>query len=76
MKLQFMDVNSYASRLTPVTSTELKTRSGELHPEGLFSEKIFGVEGTLTRNKKYSYIKLNAELVHPAAYNLLLRMKN
>jgi len=74
MKLQFLDVNKFASGLIPVTSTEIKTRAGELHPEGLFSEKIFGVEGTLTRNKKYSYIKLNTEVVHPAAYKLLIRI--
>lgn len=74
MKLQFLDVNRFASNLTPVTSTELKTRSGELHPEGLFSEKIFGVEGTLTRSKKYSYIKLNTTVIHPAAYKLLIRI--
>jgi len=74
MKLQLLDVNRFAASLTPVTSTELKTRSGELHPEGLFSEKIFGVEGTLTRSKKYSYIKLNTKVVHPAAYKLLIRI--
>jgi len=74
MKLQLLDVNQFASGLIPVTSTELKTRSGELHPEGLFSEKIFGVEGTLTRSKKYSYINLNTEVIHPAAYLLLIRI--
>ena len=74
MKLQLMDVNKFASRLKPVTSTELKTRSGELHPEGLFSEKIFGVEGTLDRSKKYSFILLNTEVIHPAAYKLLIRI--
>ena len=74
MKLQLLDVNKFASGLPPVTSTELKTRSGELHPEGLFSEKIFGVEGTLTRSKKYSYIKLNTTVVHPSAYKLLIRI--
>lgn len=74
MKLQLMDVNKFTRNLTPVTSTELKTRSGELHPEGLFSEKIFGVEGTIDRSKKYSYILLNAQVVHPAAYKLLIRI--
>jgi len=67
-------VNDFASRLTPVTSTEIKTRAGELHPEGLFSEKIFGVEGTLSRSKKYSFIKLNTEIIHPGAYKLLVRI--
>jgi len=74
MKLQLLDVDKFAAGLPPVTSTELKTRSGELHPEGLFSEKIFGVEGTLTRSKKFSYIKLNTKVVHPAAYLLLIRI--
>lgn len=74
MKLQLLDVNRFARGLTPVTSTELKTRAGEFAPDGLFSEKIFGVEGSLDRSKRYSYFNLHSKVVHPAAYQLLLRI--
>jgi DNA-directed RNA polymerase beta' subunit len=74
MKLKLLNVDQFTKNLTPVETTELKTRAGELHPEGLFSEKIFGIEGSLDRSKKFSYIKLNAFVVHPAAYKLLIRI--
>jgi len=74
MKLNLLDVNKFAKGLTPVTSTELKTRAGGFNADGLFSEKIFGVERSLDRSKKYSYFDLYAEVIHPAAYQLLLRI--
>ena len=74
MKLNLLDVNRFARGRTPVTSTELRTRTGGFAPDGLFSEKIFGVEGSLDRSKKYSYFDLYAKVVHPAAYDLLIRI--
>lgn len=72
--MKLLNVEKFTRGLTPVTSTELKTRTGDLHPEGLFSEKIFGVEGSLDRSKRYSFIELNTKVVHPAAYKLLKRI--
>lgn len=74
MKLKLLNMNNFVRGLRPVTSTELKTKSGELHPDGLFSEKIFGIENSLERARVYSYINLNAFIVHPAAYKLLIRI--
>ncbi len=74
MKLSFLNMNDFIKGLNPVTTTELKTRAGEPNQDGLFSEKIFGIEGSLERSKIYSYIYLNASIVHPAAYKLLLRL--
>ena len=74
MKLNFLNMNEFVKGLTPVTSTELKTRSGESNQDGLFSEKIFGIEGSLERSKTYSYIELNSQIIHPAGYKLLLRI--
>jgi len=74
--LKLLDVDKFVRGLTPVTTTELKTRSGEPHPDGLFSEKIFGIEGTLDRSKKYSFIRLNAKVIHPSAYKILLRLSS
>jgi DNA-directed RNA polymerase subunit beta' len=74
MKLNLLNVNKFTKGLTPVTSMELKTRSGEPNPEGLFSEKIFGVEKSLSRSKTFSYFNLNTKVVHPAAYQLLIRI--
>ena len=74
MKLKLLDVNKFASGLKPVTTTELRTRSGEPHPDGLFSETIFGIENSLDRSKRFSYMNLNAYIIHPAAYKLLIRI--
>jgi len=74
MKLKLLDINKFVKDLSPVTSTELNMRSGEPSPDGLFSERIFGIEGSLNRSKRYSFILLNAYIVHPAAYKLLIRI--
>lgn len=74
MKLKLLNMNKFIHGLTPVTSTELKSKSGEFNPKGLFSEIIFGIENSLNRSKKYSYINLNAKIIHPAAFKLLIRI--
>lgn len=74
MKLTLLDINKFTKGLTPVTSTELQTRSGEPNADGLFSERIFGIEGSLDRSKRFSYTNLNAYIIHPAAYKLLIRI--
>ena len=50
MQIKLLDVNKFLQGLAPVTSTELRTRSNELHPDGLFSERIFGLEETPLRS--------------------------
>jgi hypothetical protein len=74
MKLNLLDIDKFTRGLEPVTTTELKTRTGGFNPGGLFSEKIFGVEGSLDRSKRYSYFNLYAKVIHPAAFQLLLRI--
>ncbi len=73
--LKLLDVNDFAKGLKAVTSTEYFTRTvGEWHPEGLFSEIIFGPVGSKERREKYSYIHLNSKVIHPTAYKLLIQL--
>ena len=72
--LTFLNVKEFTRNLIPVTSPELKTKTDEFDPNGLFSESIFGIEGSVDRSQTYSYILLNAKVIHPAAYKLLLRL--
>lgn len=72
--LKFLDVDGFTEKLIPVTSTEFYVKSGGLNPEGLFSEEIFGSEGSLDRSQIFSYINLNANVIHPAAYRIILRL--
>lgn len=72
--LSFLKINQFKLGLTPVTSTLTILKGNEFHDEGLFSEKIFGVMNTKDRREKFSYIDLNCKVIHPSAYNILLRI--
>jgi DNA-directed RNA polymerase subunit beta' len=73
--IKVLDVNKFAKGLKPVTSTELKTRTGEFNSDGLLSEEIFGVEGSIDRSKKMSYIELNATIIHPTLYRHIIKLE-
>jgi DNA-directed RNA polymerase subunit beta' len=72
--INFLDVNTFKKGLIPVTTTEIFSKPGEFHPDGLFSENIFGAEETPERRKTFSYINLNANVIHPSAYILLMQL--
>lgn len=46
------------------------------HPDGLFSEDIFGMPGTTARKFRWGYISLNDTFMHPHCYYVFLRLKN
>ena len=73
--IKVLDVNKFAQGLKPVTSTELKTRTGEFNPNGLLSEDIFGVEGSLDRSKNMSFMNLNTKIIHPTLYRHIVRLE-
>lgn len=70
--IKILDVEKFARGLRPVTNTELQTKTGEWNEDGLFSERIFGVEGSLDRQKTFSFIDLHAYVMHPVAYRELV----
>ena len=72
--IRLLDVDKFVKGLTPVTSTEYLLRTGEFHPEGLFSESIFGPVGSRDRRTKYSYLNLYTDVVHPSAYTILVQL--
>jgi len=72
--IQFLDIKNFKKGLKPVTTTELFSKPGEWHPEGLFSEIIFGPEESPDRKMTFSYINLNALVIHPSAYMLLTQL--
>jgi DNA-directed RNA polymerase beta' subunit len=74
MSLEFLSLDHFTRNLTPVTSTQIFTRTNEFHPQGIYSELIFGVQGSLERKKKFSYINLNTSVIHPSAYQILIRL--
>lgn len=72
--IRFLDIDKFIKNVTPVTETEYFERSGEFNPRGLFSEEIFGAEGTTERKKSFSFINLNSYIVHPYAYQLFKKL--
>jgi DNA-directed RNA polymerase subunit beta' len=72
--IKFLNLEQFVKGLTPVTSTEFYTRTGEFQQDGLLSEKIFGIEGSSDRRNKYSFINLNAFVIHPSAYKVLIQL--
>lgn len=76
--IHLLDMNKAGEKLSPVTSFEYTTgsKSNEFHPEGLFSEIIFGNKETKERRETYAYIDLNCKVLHPALYKPLYRLNS
>jgi len=72
--IKFLDLNKFVKNLVPVTTTDYFTRDGSFNEAGLFSETIFGAEGTKERKTRISYINLNSNLIHPTALKIMLRL--
>lgn len=73
--IKLIDIEKITKDLSPVTSPEYTIGKGNsLHPEGLFSEIIFGSIDTSERKSKYSFIDLHCKILHPAIISVLRRM--
>jgi len=63
------------TKLQEVTSSAIFLPSTvQPHPEGLFSEAIFGPKGSPTRLTRHGYIKLKTRVFHPDVYDDLLKL--
>lgn len=68
------DIERYS--LKEVTSIRsFVSNTTMLDPEGLFSEDIFGKQGTIDRKTKWGYIELNATFMNPHAFYVFSRLK-
>ncbi|MFW6001868.1 MAG: hypothetical protein ACOCQD_00850 [archaeon] len=75
--IKVLNLNKFISEnkiTTPITNSNIfMGRTFNFHPEGLFSEDIFGIEGSKERGLTYSYINLHTHIIHPIIYNILKR---
>ena len=63
--------------LRPTTRTDIyEGVTNNFNDEGLFSTITFGRLGTEERDNNFSYIKLNGNIIHPAVYNVLKRLRS
>ena len=76
--ISVMDPEEYIQRkgLLPITSHAIfEGSTGRFHPDGFFSEAIFGQVGSKDRLVRRGYIDLRTTVITPHLYNLLIGMK-
>ena len=77
--IQIMDVDDFIQRhsLLPVTSTNIfESGTRRFHPDGLYSEVIFGQVGSRDRLVRKGYIDLHTDIVTPHLYKQLITLKS
>lgn len=61
--------------LRPVKVLDIFDTNKNFHPDGLFSTEIFSKKGDEKRNRTYSYISLNTEIMHPLIAKTIFKLK-
>jgi len=59
------------NKLKEVTSSQIFTGDGKFHPDGVYSETIFGKYGTKKRDETFAYINLGAKYILPDAFDFI-----
>ena len=75
--IKLLDLSKYSNSLVPVTSPEVfsgSASSSDFHPEGVYSEVIFGPLESKNRMDTFSYINLNATIIHPIISTIFYRL--
>ena len=74
--IKLMDMQLADKKLPQVTSAEytVGSRSQEFHPEGVFSETIFGPKDSPTRKTQFAYIDLHCKILHPQLVKAVNRL--
>lgn len=85
MQQRLLPFNVELLKLTPARLAGLgqvksmdyfQNANGDLHEEGLFSISIFGQMGSEQRDKRFGYIDVKLEILHPVIYKQLLKLKS
>lgn len=74
-----LDVNSFIikNNIQEITSHMIyEPNSTSFHPNGLFSEKIFGSIMSEERYYNFGYISLNTDIIQPLIYDILKHLKS
>lgn len=79
LNIKLLDVDKFIqeNNVKRVSSSFVKLPSeNTFHPEGLFSEEIFGQIASDERLARFGYIKLNTKVFHPRVYKLITKLKS
>lgn len=74
--IKLLDMNLAPEKLPEVTTSEytVGARSLLFHPEGLFSEVLFGPKDDKKRKTQYGYINLYCKVLHPQLVKCVTRL--
>lgn len=71
-----MDTPSVWAGMLPVKTGQIfEGRNGDWHPQGLYSNIIFGRQGEDVRDEKESFVDMKVPIFHPYYYSELIRLK-
>lgn len=66
----------FLHQLKQITDLQIFTSNKEtFHPEGLFSNEIFGPVGSEIRSKRFAYIDIKLPVLHPILYKSLTQAR-
>jgi len=61
--------------LLPVQSMDIYDNTGDYHPQGLYSNLIFGSPGERSRSTRHSFIDMQVTVLHPKIFQEVTRLK-
>ena len=74
--LYLLDTRGIENKLPQITVLDTFVGATKnFHPNGLYSNEIFGTVGTKRRMLSYSYIHVKLPIIHPVIYNIVMRAK-
>lgn len=75
--IYLINLDKFTKPLRPVISSDYVVgKSNQFHPEGLFSEIVFGPKESPERKITYSFIDLHCRVLHPSLVKVLSRINN
>ncbi len=75
MQPKLRDIPEFIAKKRLKQVTTIKRYSGDkIDDTGLFSERIFGRQGSRERRDRFGYIDLKVKVIHPEAWNIVIRL--
>lgn len=75
MQPKLMNIDEFIKKKGIKQVSSIRRYSGsKIDESGLFSEEIFGRQGSQERRKRFGYINLKTKIIHPEAWEIVLRL--
>lgn len=75
MQPRLMNIDEFIKKKRVKQVSSIRRYSGsKIDESGLFSETIFGRQGSQERRQKFGYIDLKTKIIHPEAWEIVLRL--